>query len=74
MYKEKIRYLFICIYFTIVTSADHDAWKVWCGASLLDYTKLKKEMEPYVTREFIYMVAQCSITQRGAYVRQTVAP
>ena len=58
----------------IVTSVGRGAWKAWCGASLLDYTKLKKETEPYVAREFIYTVARYSITQRNAYVRQTVAP
>ena len=34
-----------------VTSAGRDAWKARCGASLLDYTKLKKETEPYLARE-----------------------
>ena len=55
-----------------VMSAGCGAWKAWYGAFLLDYTKLKKEMELYMAREFIYMVAQCSIIQRGAYVRRTV--
>jgi len=55
-------------------SAGRGAWKAWCSAPLLDYTKLKKETEPYVARELIYTVAQCLITQRDAYVRQVVAP
>ena len=58
----------------VVTSAGHDAWKVWYGASLLDYTKLKKEIEPYVARGLIYTVAGGSITQRGAYIWRAVAP
>ena len=58
----------------IVTSAGHDAWKAWYGASLLDYTKLKKETEPYVARELIYTVARGLITQRGAYIWRAVAP
>jgi len=33
-----------------VTSAGRDAWKVRCGTSLLDYTKLKKGTEPYMLR------------------------
>ena len=57
-----------------VTSAGHDAWKAWNGASLLDHTKLKKETEPYVARGLIYTVACGSITQRGAYVWWAVAP
>ena len=64
----------ISLVITFVMSAGRGTWKVWCGTSLLDYTKLKKETEPYVTRELIYTVARCSITQRGAYVRRTVAP
>jgi len=32
------------------------------GASLLDYTKLKKETEPYMARGLIYTVARGSIT------------
>ena len=57
-----------------VTSASRDAWKAWYGASLLDYTKLKKETEPYMARGLIYTVAHGSITQHGAYVWQVVAP
>ena len=55
-------------------SAGRDAWKARCGASLLDYTKLKKGTEPYVAHEFIYTVARGLITQRGAYVQWVVAP
>ena len=57
-----------------VTSAGRDAWKAWYGASLLDYTKLKKETEPYMARGLIYTVARGSITRRGAYVWRAVAP
>ena len=55
-------------------SAGRDAQKAWYGASLLDYTKLKKETESYVTCELIYTVARSLITQHGAYVWRAVAP
>ena len=64
----------ICTHMDIVTSAGRDAWKAWYGASLLDYTKLKKETEPYVARELIYTVVRYLITQRGTYVWQAVVP
>ena len=64
----------ICFVMGSVKSAGRDAWKALYSASLLDYTKLKKETEPYMARGLIYTVARGSITQCGAYVWRAVAP